>query len=211
MKTLAIVSQKGGTGKSLLAAHLAVSFERSGIATAVIDLDPQGSLASFGDKRGDAPPTVVAGLVERLPRMMDTARDGGIVLLIIDTPPHSDKNALGAIVAADLILVPVRPQAFDLRSISDTVNVLKLANRLGSAVAVINQVPPRGEGRAKEAEEFCGAYGLAVLPIRITARAAFGDALIEHKGIAEYEPGGKASAEIEALRDALARRLDLRK
>jgi|EndMetStandDraft_3_1072993.scaffolds.fasta_scaffold57539_2 chromosome partitioning protein len=209
MKILGLVSQKGGTGKSLLAAHLAVAFEETGVPAVAIDLDPQESLKEWGTSRRGEAPTVVAALVKRLATMLDASRKAGIGIVIIDTPPHSDKNALGTIAVADFVLVPIRPSIFDLRSIRDTVHLLRLAKKEDRAAILLNAVPQRGSP-VNETEEAARSYGIEVAPIRIFDRNAFSLALMNSCGITEYEPRGEAAAELRALRAYVEKRLDLR-
>jgi chromosome partitioning protein len=210
MKVLGLVSQKGGTGKSLIAAHLAVAFEDVGVSTVAIDLDRQESLKHWGDSRKAEAPTVAAGLVERLQTMLETSRKAGIDLVIIDTPPHSDKNALGTIAAADLVLVPTRPGIFDLRSMRDTVDLLRSARREDRAVILLNAVPQRGPA-TDQAEAAAREYGIEIAPHRLADRAAFSNALTDGLGITEFKPKGKAAAELRALRAFVAKRLNLPK
>ena len=205
-----MASQKGGSGKSLLSAHLAVAFEEIGVATVVIDLDPQASISQWGDSRAADVPTVVTGKVERLQTMLDKARQAKMDLVILDTPPHSDKTAIGAMAAADLTLVPTRPAIFDLRSISDTISLLMLAQKRERAVIVLNAVPPRGV-LGDEAEAFAGQYGIDISPIRIANRMPLAQALSHGKAITEFEPKGKGASEIRQLRKLLTERLGLSK
>jgi chromosome partitioning protein len=88
MKTIAIVSQKGGAGKTTIAVHLATAAAAAGHAAAIIDLDPQGTAASWGDRRQAASPEVVSGQAARLQVLIDAARDAGADLLVIDTAPQ---------------------------------------------------------------------------------------------------------------------------
>lgn len=207
MKILALVSQKGGAGKSLISAHLAVAFEESGMKTVVIDLDRQGSVAQWGASRKSDGPTVVNGRADRLAIMLDTARRAEVDLIIIDTPPHSDKNALNAVSIADLVLIPIRPAIFDLRAIKETVEILKAVRRQDRGLIVLNAVPPRGS-LGDEAEEASLSYGIDVAPIRIGERAALSHALIGGQGITEFEPRGKAAGEVRELQRFIASRLN---
>ena len=115
---------------------------------------------------------------------------------IIDTAPHSEKAALQAARAADLVLIPCRPAIFDLRAIGDTVELVKLAG--ANAAIVLNAVPPRGN-LADEATDAMATYELPVLPSRIGQRAAFTHAVTLGQTAQEYEPSGKAAAEIKHL------------
>jgi chromosome partitioning protein len=174
MKTLAIISQKGGAGKSTLALHLAVAAEMAGQPTVVIDLDPQASAATWKDLRKAETPTVTSAQAARLLQIMSTAAEHGIRLAIIDTAPHSETAALTAARAADFILIPCRPAILDLRAISASVELAKIAGKPASIV--FNAVPPRGS-LADEAAQAVEGYGLPIAPVRIGQRASYTHAL----------------------------------
>ena len=93
MKTLAIVSRKGGAGKTTIALHLAVAAEAMGLTVAVFDLDPQASAALWGDRRGEGGPAVVPAQASRLGLLLDQARAQEADLVILDTAPHADSIA----------------------------------------------------------------------------------------------------------------------
>ena len=131
-------------------------------------------------------------------------------MAIVDTPPYSSELSLSAASVADLVLVPTKPLIFDLRSIADTAQILKLGRKLDKAVAVLNGVRPFG-ARGDEAEQYAKTLGIDVAPARISDRVAIADALVSGMGITEYEPQGKAAEEMRALRDYLAMRLGLKK
>lgn len=207
MKILALVSQKGGAGKSLISAHLAVAFEEIGVKTVVIDLDRQESVTQWGSSRKVEAPTVVAGRSERLALMLDTARRNEMDLIIIDTPPHSDRNALSAVSLADMVLIPIRPEIFDLRAIRETVEILQIVRKQRSAAIVLNAVPPSRRGLANEAEAAAKKYNVEVAPVRLTSRAAFSDALVNGQGVTEFDPKGKAADEIRSLRSFVHERI----
>jgi chromosome partitioning protein len=196
MRTIAIISQKGGAGKTTLAVHLAVYAEQSGLTTAVIDLDPQATAAKWGDRREETPPEVISAQAVRLPQLLTTASEGGADLTIIDTAPNSDSTALAAAKVADLILIPCRPATFDLDAIGTTVDMAKLANV--SAVVVLNAVPTRGT-LADEARAVVAGYGVPVAPVHMHQRAAYANAVIDGRAVQEYEPNGKAAEEISRL------------
>jgi chromosome partitioning protein len=201
MKTVAILSQKGGTGKTTLAINLAVeAARRTGSFVSLIDLDPQASAASWGDSRGQANPQVISCQASRLGHHLEQFKKEGSVLSIIDTAPHSETASLAAARAADLVLVPLRPAIFDLRAIAMTVDLIGVAKV--PAYAVLNAVPPRG-GLANEAAEAVLEYGLAMVPVRITQRSALVHSLTHGQAISEYEPSGKGNAEFLKLFDWL--------
>ena len=96
MKTLAILSRKGGTGKTTLAVNLSVAAERAGHSTVLVDLDPQASAAKWNDNREGDAPVVVASPASRLPEVLKKAEDAGATLVIVDTAPHTETAALDA-------------------------------------------------------------------------------------------------------------------
>ena len=141
MHTIAILSQKGGTGKTTLALHLAVAAEKDGHSTVVIDLDPQASSAGWKDTRPQETPVVVPTPSARLKQALEAARKGRAALVFIDSAPHSGDDALAAAEAADIILIPCRAAILDLRAIATTARIVKLAGK--PAFVVLNAVPPR--------------------------------------------------------------------
>ena len=196
MKVITILSQKGGAGKTTLALHLAVAAEQNGRQTAVIDLDPQASAASWGDSRTADTPAIVSAQASRLGQILDAARSAGAALAIIDTAPHSESSALAAARAADLILIPCRPAILDLRAIGSTIDLAKLAGK--PAVVVLNMVPPRGS-LAEDAAQAVAGYGVKVAPVHLGNRAAFQHSLTAGLTAQEYEPSGKAAEETTQL------------
>jgi chromosome partitioning protein len=92
MKTIAIISQKGGAGKTTVAVHLAVAAEQHGWKTALFDLDPQASAASWADKRNNQPPAVVSAQAVRLPNLLEQAAAQSADLVIIDSAPNAVRH-----------------------------------------------------------------------------------------------------------------------
>ena len=129
MKTLAVLSRKGGTGKTTLAIHLAVAAERAGHTTILIDLDPQASAAKWNDEREGDTPFVVTAPPSRLKEVLAKAADGGATLAILDTAPHTETAALDAASVAQMALIPCKPALIDLHAITSTINVVRLRKR----------------------------------------------------------------------------------
>lgn len=197
MKTVAILSQKGGAGKTTLALHLATASEAAGRSTVVIDLDPQASAAGWKDSRQQESPVVVSLPHTRLPQGLEAARNGGAKLVVIDTAPHSEAAALAAARAADLVLIPCRPGILDLRAISSTAEMVKMAGK--KAFVVLNAMPPRATQLLADAKAAVEVHGLDVAPVVLQQRAAFAHALTAGATAPEYEPEGKATEEIAAF------------
>jgi chromosome partitioning protein len=196
LKTLAILSRKGGAGKTTLTVHLAVAAEQTGAAVAVFDLDPQASAALWGDRREGQSPAIVAAQAPRLSALLAQARAQEAELVILDTPPHADGIAAEAAAHADAVLIPCRPSAFDLDAIGASV---KLARAAGKPVyVVINAAPPVGT-EADEMRAALDAAGVPVSPIVIHQRKAFAAFIQEGKTAIEREPRSKAAKEVRDL------------
>lgn len=196
MKTIAILSQKGGAGKTTLALHLAVAAEQAGKTCVVLDLDPQASATHWKDSRQDEKPAVVSLQAARLEAVMNTAQKEGAGLILIDTAPHSESASLAAARASDLILIPCRPAILDLRAIRNTIDLARIAQK--PVFVVLNSVSARGN-LTQDAEEAVLSYQVKVAPVRLGQRAAFVNALTSGKAAQEYEPKSKAAEEIQQL------------
>lgn len=196
MKKLAVLSQKGGVGKTTIAVNLAVAADRLGMAAAVVDIDPQISAARWGDSRQSESPPVTSAHAERLPQILETCRQNGADLVIIDTAPHAENAAFKAARLADFVLIPCRPSIVDLRAIESTISIARLAGK--PACVVLNQAQARGS-LTQEAVEAVRELGVSLVPTEIISRVAFIHAFTVGLGVQEYEPEGKAAQEIEAL------------
>jgi chromosome partitioning protein len=196
MKTIAIISQKGGAGKTTIGIHLAVAAEQKGMKTALFDLDPQASASSWSDKRKKPSPAVVSAQASRLPSLLEQAAAQAADLVIIDSAPNADAASLAAARAADLILIPCRPAAFDLNAIGTTLNLAAIAAK--PAYVVLNAVPPLGKV-GDEARRALEGGGVAVAAPLLHHLVAFSHAVNDGRTAQELVPKSKAAAEIAAL------------
>ena len=206
MKIIAIVSQKGGAGKTTLAVHLATAAVAAGHRAAIIDLDPQATATSWGDRRTAPEPEVISGQAVRLPALIAAAQGNGADFLVLDTAPNADQTASLAARAADLVLIPCRPSTFDLEAIATTLLLAKAASK--PAFVVLNAVPPRSS-IGKEAAAELVAQGAQVAVPQLSHRAAFTHGVIDGRTAQEFEPQGKAAEEIEALYTWLCGLMDM--
>ena len=197
MATIAIVSQKGGSGKTTVALNLAVTATAAGRHACVIDTDPQATAAAWGDWREDDRPEVLTSPPARLAKAVQAATKRGAELIVIDTPPHADAAAREAVKAADLVLVPTRPRAFDLHAVEATAELVRFARK--RAYVLFNAVPPRATNLVAEVSAFVDDLGLAICPVRLGERAAFHHYSSAGEVAAEGDPDGKAAAEVAAL------------
>ena len=196
MQTIAVISQKGGSGKTTLALHLAVASAVSGQNTAIIDLDPQASAAKWSDRREAELPVVLSAHASRLESETQRVAAAGCETLFLDTAPHSDSTALAVAKAADLILIPCRPAILDMEAIS---NSLDLVRTTGNPVYVVmNAVAPQGQ-EAQEAAEAIAGLDALVCPVKLVSRVAFSRSLITGQTAQELESDSKAAQEVSQL------------
>lgn len=197
MKVLAVISQKGGAGKTTLALSLAVAAQQAGLSVLVVDLDQQVTAARWGDRRGDDGPVVTSAQAARLPQILQAAEQQGADVIVIDTPPRVEQALLVAAKAADLVVIPCQPAINDLETLPATMELVKVAGN-PPAVVVLNGVPARSI-RREQAEHVVKDMGLTIAPIAFGHRTAFPDAAALGKAPQEYDPHGKAAAEVKDL------------
>lgn len=196
MKTVAIISQKGGVGKTTLATALAVAAEADGKNTAVFDLDPQASASFWRDTRQAPTPAVAAVPSSRLAHLLKAARESGCDLAVIDAPPFAKDIAFEAAQHADLILIPTRPAVLDVMAMTKTIDLVKHYGK--PAAVVLTFCPPAGRELA-DTEAAIRQLGAALCPARIGNRIAFSRAQQTGLAAQELEPDGKAAEEIRQL------------
>ncbi len=208
MRTVAIISQKGGAGKTTLAVHLAVAAAAEAV-TLVIDTDPQATASRWSQWRGNQDPDVIdCGAPSLLGGKLAKASELGADLAVIDTPPHADAMAQMAAKLADLVLIPCRPRAFDLAAIEATAELVKASGT--SALVVFNAGPPTAPLIYREARELISSqFGLAVAPIALPERGAFHHSTAAGETASVYQPDGKAAAESRALWQWTREKLDM--
>lgn len=207
MKTIALISQKGGGGKTTIAVHLATALQALGHETLVIDLDPQASASEWKDARVAERPYVMAVPPSRLLKALETARQGGATVAVLDTAPHSEGTALEAARASDLILVPCQPSIMDLRAMRKTADLLNYLNK--PTFAVLNEVSTQGSVADDAAKAITVQFGLAVAPVRLGQRVAFNRCLLTGQTAQEVEPDGKAALEALALSEWVSKQVGL--
>ncbi|MBR0856613.1 AAA family ATPase [Bradyrhizobium liaoningense] len=204
MYVLALVTQKGGSGKSTLSVGLAVAAMQRGERVALVEADAQGTISKWKERR--------AGVYPRVDRVADTAevepaisrlRTEGVWLAIIDTAATNNALATRAIASADLCLIPARPSPADIEAAIPTLVAIRRLNR--RFAFILNQTPTRG-CRLSEAATSLNSLGVLALPF-IGQRNDHQDALGAGLGVTEFAPEGKASEEIMALWGWISERL----
>jgi chromosome partitioning protein len=201
MKTLAVLSRKGGAGKTTVTAHLGALADAAGLKVLLIDADPQRSLTGWWRTRPGTSPVLVEGGAADLATIVRTAKGEGFDLCIIDTMPSIEGDAVKAAQVANMALIVVRPSILDLRAAAGTVEALRRTDTRGAFL--LNGAPStRGTFETaivREAIEALGGYGLPILSTILRTRQTYAAALIDGRSAHELEPKGRAAAEVKAL------------
>lgn len=206
MQVLAIASRKGGSGKTTLTGHLAVEAERQGVGpVAVMDIDPQGSLADWWNEREATEPAFVNTTLETLDEDIERLREEGVRLLIIDTPPAITRAIRDVIEVADMVLIPTRPSPHDLRAVAATVAIVEDLDK--PLVFVLNAATPRAKITG-EAIVALSQHG-PLAPSIVHQRVDFASSMIDGRTVMELTTAVRAAGEIERLWRYLSTRLSL--
>lgn len=198
MKIIAVMSQKGGAGKTTLAVHLAVEAHRRKLSVEIIDTDPQQSAGVWSRARGGESPIVTHVQPTRLGPALDQRASAGVDLVIVDTAPHAGPDAVDVAKLASRVLIPVRPGVFDLAAARQTIEIVREAGV--DSMLVLSACPHRAP-EVPMAREALALSGLSVAETQIGDRRSFSRAIQTGRAVSEFEPDGKASEEIRALLD----------
>jgi chromosome partitioning protein len=196
MQTIVINSQKGGSGKTSLCAHLSVEAERAGDGPVyLIDTDPQGTLSTWHEGREAEAPHRIEVALPDLQAALDTLSQRGAALCVIDTAPNRGDDNAGLFRLADLVLVPVRPSPSDLWAVSATVAVLK---QMGTPfLFVVNQATPNANITAQAIASL--SHHGPVAETIIVNRVHYAAAMTDGHTAPELAARGPAAQEIRTL------------
>lgn len=204
MRVLTFASQKGGSGKTTLAGHIAVQAELDGAGpVALIDTDPQGSLSEWWNARQADTPVFAQTFISRLNADLQKMAELGIKLVVFDTPPAITTTIEHVIRVSDLVVIPTRPSPHDLRAAGATVDLVERSH--GSLVFVVNAATPRARISA-EAAIALSQHG-TVAPVTLHQRTDFAASMIDGRTVMELPNSARSAQEIADLWDYLADRL----
>jgi len=208
MKVIAVLNQKGGSGKTTIATHLARSLQINGFDVLLVDSDPQGSARDWAAVREDQPLTVVG--IDRPTIDRDLKNIARKDFVVIDGAPQAADLAVSAIKAADFVLIPVQPSPYDIWATADLVELVKQRievtdGKLQAAFVVSRAI--KGTRIGSEITEALNGYGLPVLESRITQRVSYPGTASTGMTVQDSEPDGDAAREIQALTNEIKAKL----
>ncbi len=199
MHVICLLSQKGGAGKSTIVQSLAVCADQHGQNALIVELDPQGTLKDWSNRRKADSPPVHQTLPQSIGDVLDDARDRGVDWVFIDTPGHHNPAAVAAAAHADVILIPCKILSTkDIDAILPTISEAERSRK--PAYVLMNQVPPNAPKLIRKRQvSIQKEYGIKVLSLSLSRRADFEYCDAYGLSAAEYNPEGAAAAEIQKL------------
>lgn len=201
---LVLASQKGGSGKTTISGHLAVQAELSGAGpVALIDTDPQGSLAKWWNSRASEAPAFAQTSVPKLGEDIEALRARGYKLIVIDTPPAVTSTITEVIMHADLVAIPIRPSPHDLRAVGPTVDIIEYQHK--PLVFVVNSATVRARITGETAVAL-SQHG-TVAPVTLHHRVDFAASMIDGRTVGEINPKSRSAMEVAKLWSYLESRL----
>ena len=200
MKVISVLNQKGGSGKTTIATHLARAIQLKGFSVLLVDSDPQGSSRDWAAVNEENPVPVVG--IDRPTIERDLKRIAEKDYVIIDGAPQAADLAISAIKASDIIIIPVQPSPYDIWATSDLVDLVKQRiemtdGKLKAAFVVSRTI--KGTKIGKEISVALSDYGLPVLKTSITQRVIYPTSASMGSSVLDEEPTGEASKEINNL------------
>lgn len=195
MKVISLLSQKGGSGKTTIAVHLAVTAMIKEHKVLLIDTDPQKSIEAWFDSRENKKPDIVMTSASDIESVLDAARME-VDYVFVDTMPHTSSATSHIGNLSDLIIIPCQPTPFDIAAIKNTERIVKARSK--QAMIVISRAPYKAP-EIEEARQLLQSYELDIFPGLISDRRAYFRAVTQGLAVNEFEPHGKATQEINHL------------
>lgn len=208
MQVIAVLNQKGGSGKTTIATHLARVLQLDGADVLLVDSNPQGSARDWAAVREDQPVTVVG--IDRPTIDRDLKNVARKDFVVIDGAPQAADLAVSAIKAANFVLIPVQPSPYDIWATADLVELVKQRievtdGKLQAAFVVSRAI--KGTRIGAEVTDALNGYGLPVLEARITQRVSYPGTAAAGSTVMDAEPDGDAAAEVRALANEIKQKL----
>jgi chromosome partitioning protein len=199
------LNQKGGVGKTTLAVHFSMALALRGARVLLVDADPQGSALDWSASRQSEPRFPVIGLPTKNLHREVQPHIPNYEYIVIDGPPRVNELARAAIMAADIVLVPVQPSPYDVWAAKEITDLLSEAAvfkpRLKSAFVINRRIVNTAIGR--DVAQALADYPYPVLAATISQRVAFAESAAQGGTVLELEPKGSAAQEMDALTEEI--------
>jgi chromosome partitioning protein len=198
---ISLLNQKGGVGKTTLAVHIAAALAQDGSRVLMVDADPQGSALDWSASRKVPPLFPVIGLPKPIihKELPALARDYAHV--VIDGPPRVYEVARSAILASDLILIPVQPSPYDVWAAKEIVDLINEASAFkeGQITRFVINRKIVNTAIGRDVAEALSEYAFPVMDAQVCQRVSFAETAAEGRTVIELDPGSTAGQEIAAL------------
>jgi chromosome partitioning protein len=198
---IAVLNQKGGVGKTTLALHIAAELASMGRKVLLVDADPQGSALQWSSARQAAPMFPVVGMAKPTLHKDLPALASDYDHVVIDGPPRVNDLAKSAIMASDLVVIPVQPSPYDVWAAQDVVTLIAEASvfkgKLKSVFTINRKIANTAIGR--DVADALAQYETKVAAAAISQRVAFAETAAQGLTVGETDPKGAAAQEIHAL------------
>jgi chromosome partitioning protein len=201
MKVVAVLNEKGGCGKTTIATNLARGLQLNGLDVLIVDSDVQGSARDWGAAQDEVDLPAVVGmdrpvLHKDIPKIAE-----GNDIVVVDGAARAEKMQTSAIKAADLVLVPVQPSAYDIWSSETLVDLVQarreVVGKPAAAFVVSRQIV--GTNLAGEAQEALESFDLPVLGGRTAQRVIYAEAASQGLSVLDVDPSSKAASEVQKI------------
>lgn len=204
MKVIAVLNQKGGSGKTTISTHLARAFQLAGSSVVLVDSDPQGSARDWAAAHEEQPLSVIG--IDRPTIERDLKSLAKTDYVVIDGAPQASDLAASAIKAANFVLIPVQPSPYDIWAAADLVDLVKQRIQITDGALQAGFVVSRaisGTRLGQEVAEALAGYELPVLTARIMQRVAYPGSAATGKTVFDSESESDAAQDFRTLKNEL--------